>query len=79
MGSRGYSKMAHVPATNIRSAINIGQIMRQVIGSGKITRADELVFLRAMVAEDPLTSEDLTTLRQVMQRLDMGLIKVVKD
>jgi hypothetical protein len=79
MGSRGYSKMAHVPATNIRSAINIGQIMRQVIGSGKITRADELVFLQAMVAEDPLTSEDLTTLRQVMQRLDMGLIKVVKD
>lgn len=70
--------MAHVPATNIRSAINIGQIMRKVIVSGKITRADELVFLRAMVAEDPLTPEDLTTLRQVMQRMDMGLIKVVE-
>lgn len=71
--------MAHVPATNIRSAINIGQIMRQVIVSGKITRSDELVFLKAMVAEDPLTPEDLTTLRQVMQRLDMGLIKVVEE
>jgi hypothetical protein len=47
--------MAHVPAINIRPAINIGQIMRQVIVSGKITRAEELVFLRAMVAEDPLT------------------------
>ncbi|MGQ9870886.1 hypothetical protein [Leptodesmis sp.] len=49
-----------------------------MIVSGKITRADELVFLRAMVAEDPLTPEDLTTLRQIMQRLDMGLIKVVE-
>jgi hypothetical protein len=71
--------MAHVPAINIRSAINIGQIMRQVIVSGKITPADELVFMRAMVAEDPLTPEDLTTLRQIMRRLDMGLIKVVEE
>ncbi len=78
MGLGDYSEMTRVPATNIRSAINIGQIMRQVIVSGKITRADELVFLRAMVAEDPLTPDDLNTLRQVMQRLDMGLIKVIE-
>lgn len=71
--------MSRVPGTNVRSAISMGQIMRQVISTGKITRADELVFLRALTADIALTREDMTTLNDLMKRMDMGLIKVVDE
>jgi len=71
--------MSRVPSTNIRSAISIGQIMRHVIESGKITRADELVFLRALTSDVSLTPEDMTMLNDLMKRMDMGLIKLVDE
>ena len=71
--------MMNVSSNNIRSAIALGQIMRQVIESGKITRADEMVFLRALSSDTSLTPEDMETLRNLTKRLDMGLIKVVND
>jgi hypothetical protein len=71
--------MIRVPRNNVRSAISMGQIMRQVIASGKITRADELVFLRALSSDVPLSAEDLTMLNDLMRRMDMGLIKVVDE
>lgn len=69
--------MSRVPSTNIRSAISIGQIMRQVIATGKITRADELIFLRALSSDVSLSNEDLSMLNDLMRRMDMGLVKVV--
>lgn len=71
--------MSRIPRTNIRSAISMGQIMRQVIATGKITRADELVFLRALSSDVSLTREDMHMLNDLMKRMDMGLIKVVDE
>ncbi len=68
--------MRHISAGNLRSAIAIGQIMRRVIASGKITRADEFVLLQEMASDVSLSTEDMALLRNVMQRMDMGLIKV---
>uniref|UniRef100_A0A832H5Z7 Uncharacterized protein n=1 Tax=Oscillatoriales cyanobacterium SpSt-402 TaxID=2282168 RepID=A0A832H5Z7_9CYAN len=70
--------MVRVPATSVRSAIAMGQIMRRVIDSGKITRADELIFLRALSSEIDLTAEDMLILKDLMKRMDMGLIKFVE-
>ena len=70
--------MVRVPATSVRSAIAMGQIMRRVIDSGKITRADELIFLRALSSEIDLTAEDMLILKDLMKRMDMGLIKLVE-
>ncbi|MDX2241726.1 MAG: hypothetical protein NW224_13660 [Leptolyngbyaceae cyanobacterium bins.302] len=71
--------MIRVPRTNIRAAISMGQIMQQVIATGKITRSDELVFLRALSSDVSLTKEDMSTLTDLMKRMDMGLIKVVDE
>jgi hypothetical protein len=71
--------MSRVPGSNVYSAITIGQIMKRVIDSGKITRADELFFLRALTSDASLTSEDMATLTHLMKRLEMGLIKVVNE
>lgn len=71
--------MSRIPRTNIRSAISIGQIMRQVIATGKITRADELVFLRALSADVSLSNEDMSMLNDLMRRMDMGIVRVVDE
>ncbi|MGI0488193.1 hypothetical protein ACN4EK_22355 [Pantanalinema rosaneae CENA516] len=71
--------MKPISSSSIRSAIALRQIMRQVIASGKITRADELVFFQALASDDSFTDEDMVLLRQVMKRMDMGIIKVVND
>ena len=71
--------MIRISRTNIRSAISMGQIMRQVIATGKITRADELVFLGALSSEFALSDEDMSVLHDLMRRMDMGLIKVVDE
>lgn len=71
--------MKPISSSSIRSAIALRQIMRQVIASGKITRADELVFFQALASEESFTDEDMALLQQVMKRMDMGIIKVMKD
>ncbi len=71
--------MSHVPGDNVRSAISLSQILHRVIASGKITRADEVYFFRAMSSESSLSSEDMKMLTMLMKRLDMGLVKVVPD
>lgn len=71
--------MIRVPSSNIRAAISIGQIIRRVIAAGKITRADELIFLRALSTDISLTKEDMSMLNDLMKRMDMGLVKVVDE
>lgn len=68
--------MRPIPGNNIRSAINLAQVMRQVIESGKITRSDEFFFLKAMTTETHLNDEELKLLNRVLDRMNMGLIKV---
>lgn len=55
----------------------ISRVIDRIYRSGKITRADEQYFLMAMVAENPLTREQQHQVRDITQRLQMGLLKVV--
>ncbi|EKQ68194.1 hypothetical protein OsccyDRAFT_2716 [Leptolyngbyaceae cyanobacterium JSC-12] len=59
------------------NTITIAQVVKRILKSGKITRADETFFLRAMVAEDPLTTEEMQQVHDLFNRLRMGLLKVV--
>ncbi len=70
--------MNPIPGTNLRSALSIAQIMKRVLDSGKITRDDETFFMWAMTSETTLSDEDITLLRGVMRRLELGLIKVAE-
>jgi hypothetical protein len=55
----------------------VTQVTERIVASGKITRADETVLLQASGSETPLTPVELERIRQVMDRLEMGLIRVV--
>ncbi|MBF2026646.1 MAG: hypothetical protein IGS48_07755 [Oscillatoriales cyanobacterium C42_A2020_001] len=59
------------------NTITIAQVVKRILNSGKITLADEKFFLRAMVAEEPLTTEEMQQVSNVLNRLQMGLLKVV--
>lgn len=59
------------------NTITIAQVVKRILNSGKITWADEKFFLRAMVAEEPLTTEEMQQVSDVLNRLQMGLLKVV--
>jgi hypothetical protein len=58
------------------NTITLRQVVKRILHSGRITRADEKFFLRAMVAEDPLTTEEMAQISTVLDRLQMGLLKV---
>lgn len=58
------------------NTITIRQVVKRILNSGRITRADEKFFLKAMVAEDPLTTEEMAQVSLVLDRLQMGLLKV---
>ena len=55
----------------------IVHVIDRILRSGKITRADEFYFFKAMVAEQPLNSEEQAQVRHVLARLQMGLLQVV--
>lgn len=57
--------------------ISISQVVNRVLGSGKITRADERVFQLAILAAVPLSANECSQVTQVYDRLQMGLLKVV--
>lgn len=65
------------PNHNRPKSTGISQVIDRVLTSGKITRADESVFLRAMVNDHPLNSEEMNQINHVFDRLQMGLLKVV--
>ena len=56
----------------------IAQVAESVLASGKITATDQSCFLQAALSsEDPLSPLDQTKIRQVFDRLQMGLLRVV--
>lgn len=55
----------------------IAQVIDRIYRSGRITRADEHHFLRAMIAENPLSQAEQQQVRDVFNRLQMGLLRVV--
>lgn len=53
------------------------QVVNRVLASGKITTAERYWFLQATLADDPLNWEEWEQVREIFDRLQMGLIKVV--
>lgn len=60
-----------------RSSNTVTQAVDRVLNSGKITAADKTVFMQALGTDDPLTSEEIEQINNLMNRLQMGLLKVV--
>jgi hypothetical protein len=58
--------------------VTVEQVINRVITTGKITLADKDWFLRAALSDDFLTSQELRQVRNILDRLQMGLIKVVE-
>lgn len=53
------------------------EVINRIFASGRITRADEESLMRAMTSEHPLSGDELSQVRRVLERLQMGLLKVV--
>jgi hypothetical protein len=53
------------------------QVVRRIFDTGKITRDDNNVLLRATVSDYPLTRDELHQVRRVFDWLQMGLLEVV--
>jgi transcriptional regulator CtsR len=53
------------------------KVIDRIFETRTITREDHNVLLRATVSEYPLTMEELTRVRRVIERLQMGLLRVV--
>lgn len=66
-----------MPRFNDSTQLTIAQVIDRVIRSGRITRVDEHCFFHAMVAETPLSQEEQSQVRNVFDRLNMGLLQVV--
>jgi hypothetical protein len=61
---------------NRRSNLTIGQIINRILTSGKITRADEMFFMRALATETTLNEREMDMVSDVLNRMQMGLIRV---
>jgi hypothetical protein len=53
------------------------QVIDQMLGSGQVTRQDEAQLFGIIASDINLSPTELHRVRQVMNRLDMGLLKVV--
>jgi hypothetical protein len=65
------------PVQNYQPKLTLKQIVKHILNSGKITAIERNWFHRATLAETPLDPDELAQIRQVFDRLQMGLIKVV--
>lgn len=59
------------------SRSSLKQVVQGILTSGKITATERLLFHRLVLTEVTLDAEMMTKVRQVFDRLKMGLIKVV--
>ncbi|XHX76874.1 MAG: hypothetical protein RBJ76_20900 [Stenomitos frigidus ULC029] len=66
-----------MPPSNGFTQPTIAQVFDRIIRSGRITRVDENYFFHAMLAEVPLTPVEQSQVRNVLDRLSMGLLRVV--
>jgi hypothetical protein len=56
----------------------VEQLAQQIFASGQITRADENLLHQITMSEIILSREDLNQIRRVMERLQMGLLRLVE-
>jgi hypothetical protein len=66
-----------MPQQRYLSQPTIAQVIDRVVRSGRITRVDENYFLHAMVSDVPLSHDEQSQVRNVFERLRMGLLQVV--
>ncbi|MBW4579984.1 MAG: hypothetical protein KME42_10485 [Tildeniella nuda ZEHNDER 1965/U140] len=66
-----------MPLPNYSTPFTIAQVIDRIVRSGRITRVDENYFLHAMVAGTPLSHEEQSQVRNLFDRLQMGLLQVV--
>ncbi len=56
---------------------SVESVARRILESGKITPADKNCLYRATLSEIALSSDELIQVRRIMERLQMGLVRVV--
>ncbi|NJP10573.1 MAG: hypothetical protein HC866_14740 [Leptolyngbyaceae cyanobacterium RU_5_1] len=57
--------------------VTVAQVIKRILGTGKITRADEQFFLWVVAARTHISDEDANRVTDIYDRLKMGLLKVV--
>lgn len=57
--------------------LTLGRVMDQILRTGRITRAENNYLLRVQLMDRLLSREELQQVRQICDRLQMGLLKVV--
>lgn len=55
----------------------INLVMDRILASGKITRKDQTFLIRAMSDDNLLTEAEDQRIKEIYNRLQMGLLKVV--
>jgi hypothetical protein len=66
-----------MPLPKYAAPSTIAQVIDRIVRSGRITRLDENYFFHAMVSDTPLSHEEQSQVRNVFDRLRMGLLQVV--
>jgi hypothetical protein len=66
------------PESSPTSRMSVELVVRRILESGIITNADKNWLYRATLSEILLTSDELMQVRRVMDRLQMGLVRVVE-
>jgi hypothetical protein len=66
------------PQRTSHADVSIEQIADRIITSGRITRADERFFMRAALSGNPLSAHEMGQIKRVVDRLHMGLLRVVE-
>lgn len=62
--------------TSFSGALGIRDVTNRIFATGKITREDERALHQVMVSDMYLDTEDMNQIRSVLDRLNMGLLKV---
>jgi hypothetical protein len=64
-------------AYSLCEPLNFQQVIDQMLISGQVTRQDEARLFSIMASDLTLSQSELHQVRRVMERLEMGLLKVV--
>jgi hypothetical protein len=62
---------------SVTPELSLQQVVQQVLHSGRITQAERLSFHHLLMTDLTLDAEMMVKVRQIFDRLKMGLIKVV--
>jgi hypothetical protein len=58
-------------------SMTLDQATQRILTSGKITAAERLCLLRIGLTDHPIRPQDSAQVQQILDRLHMGLLKIV--